>query len=122
MALRAERAARRAQAGAVRMAIEQADAPGAWCSTSDGVSKSFGGTPVVRDFSLRIMRGDRVGLVGPNGSGKTTLLRLLVGELRAGQRRGPTRHAAAGRRTSTSNGSSSIRIARSPRASPTATR
>ena len=45
------------------------------------VSKSFGAVPVVRDWSMRIMRGDRIGLIGPNGSGKTTLLRLLVGEL-----------------------------------------
>ena len=46
-----------------------------------GVSKSFGGRVVVRDYSQRILRGDRVGLIGPNGSGKTTLLRLLLGEL-----------------------------------------
>ncbi len=50
-----------------------------------GVSKSFttpnGELPIVRDFSMRIMRGDRVGLVGPNGAGKTTLLRLLLGEI-----------------------------------------
>ena len=37
--------------------------------------------PVIKDYSQRILRGDRVGLIGPNGSGKTTLLRLLVGEL-----------------------------------------
>src|SRR5688500_3160410 len=40
-----------------------------------------GGNPVVRGFSTRVMRGDRIGLIGPNGSGKTTLLRLLLGEL-----------------------------------------
>jgi ATP-binding cassette subfamily F protein uup len=45
------------------------------------VSKTFGDMPVIRDYSQRILRGDRVGLIGPNGSGKTTLLRMLVGEL-----------------------------------------
>jgi ATP-binding cassette subfamily F protein uup len=48
---------------------------------AEHVTKSFGGRPIVRDFSTRVMRGDRVGLVGPNGVGKTTLLRMLVGEL-----------------------------------------
>ena len=48
---------------------------------ADDVSKAFGSKAVVRDFSTRIMRGDRIGLIGPNGSGKTTLLRLLLGEL-----------------------------------------
>jgi ATP-binding cassette subfamily F protein uup len=46
-----------------------------------GVSKSFGGKSVVRDFSARVMRGDHIGLIGPNGVGKTTLLRLLLGGL-----------------------------------------
>ena len=46
-----------------------------------GVSKSFGDRDVVQDFSLRLMRGDRLGIVGPNGSGKTTLVSLLTGTL-----------------------------------------
>jgi ATP-binding cassette subfamily F protein uup len=48
---------------------------------ADAIAKSYGATPVVRDFSVRILRGDRVGIVGPNGSGKTTLIRLLTGTL-----------------------------------------
>ncbi|MBN9242093.1 MAG: ABC-F family ATP-binding cassette domain-containing protein [Mesorhizobium sp.] len=45
------------------------------------IAKSFGDLAVVKDFSTRIQRGDRVGLVGPNGAGKTTLLKMLTGEL-----------------------------------------
>jgi len=48
---------------------------------ADGISKTYASTPVVKDFSLRVLRGDRVGIVGPNGSGKTTLIRLLTGTL-----------------------------------------
>ena len=56
---------------------------GAGCGdqVARGISKFYGGRPVVRDFSARIMRGDRVGIVGPNGAGKTTLLNLLTGAL-----------------------------------------
>jgi ATP-binding cassette subfamily F protein uup len=79
--LRERRAAYRAEGGTVRMAVDAADATGKVVFEARHVSKSFGGTPIVRDYSQRIMRGDRVGLIGPNGSGKTTLLRLLVGEL-----------------------------------------
>jgi ATP-binding cassette subfamily F protein uup len=92
MAMRAERAARRAQIGSVRMQIEQADPTGKMVFEARGVSHSFGATPVVRDLSLRVMRGDRIGLIGPNGAGKTTLLRLLLGELTPQQ--GTIRHGA----------------------------
>jgi ATP-binding cassette subfamily F protein uup len=81
LALRAQRAAYRAQPDAVRMTLGQADASGRLVFEVDRVSKSYDGRLVVRDLSTRIMRGDRVGLIGPNGSGKTTLLRLLVGEI-----------------------------------------
>jgi len=81
MAMRQERAARRAAVGSVRLRIERALASGQMVLDVDGVSKAFGGRPVVRRFSARVMRGDRIGLIGPNGAGKTTLLRLLLGEL-----------------------------------------
>jgi ATP-binding cassette subfamily F protein uup len=81
MDMRAERAARRTRIGNVRLQVEMADRTGQMVFEADGVTKGFGGDPVVRDASFRVTRGDRIGLIGPNGSGKTTLLRLLIGEL-----------------------------------------
>ncbi|HYM24582.1 MAG TPA: ATP-binding cassette domain-containing protein, partial [Vicinamibacterales bacterium] len=81
MQMRDERAARRDVMGSVRLKIEQADRSGQVVLDVDDVSKAFAGKPIVRSFSARVMRGDRVGLIGPNGAGKTTLLRLLLGEL-----------------------------------------
>ena len=81
MALRAERAAYRGQSGTVRLAIDDSVGSGKLVFEATHVWKSYGGVPVIRDYSARIMRGDRIGLIGPNGSGKTTLLRLLVGEI-----------------------------------------
>jgi len=81
LALRAERAARRAQVGNVRMTIDSASTTGKMVFEAKHVGKSYGGVPVIRDYSQRILRSDRVGLIGPNGSGKSTLLRLLVQEI-----------------------------------------
>ena len=96
MALRAERAAYRAQSGTVRLAVDDGQGSGKLVFEAEQVWKSFGGRVVIRDYSQRILRGDRVGLIGPNGSGKTTLLRLLLGEVAPGQRRSAPRRAAAG--------------------------
>jgi ATP-binding cassette subfamily F protein uup len=81
IAMRKERAARREGVGTVRLPIEMTDRSGDLVFEAERVTKSFGGDPIVRDLSLRVMRGDRVGLIGANGSGKTTLLRLIMGEL-----------------------------------------
>ncbi|MDH4066635.1 MAG: ATP-binding cassette domain-containing protein, partial [Acidobacteriota bacterium] len=81
MAMRAERAARRAQMGNVRLQVSEAEQTGKVVFDVEGLRKAYGDAVVVRDFSTRIMRGDRIGLIGPNGAGKTTLLRLLLGEL-----------------------------------------
>ena len=81
MAMRAERAERRALMGNVRMQVDQADPSGKMVFEAKGLSHAFGASPVVKDLSLRVMRGDRIGLIGPNGAGKTTLLRLLLGDL-----------------------------------------
>jgi ATP-binding cassette subfamily F protein uup len=82
MAMREARRARRDAPGHVAFDIAEAGATGRMVFEATGVSKSFDGShPIVRDFTTRIMRGDRIGLIGANGSGKTTLLRMLVGEL-----------------------------------------
>ena len=93
MKLRAERSARRDHVGDVRLAIDASEPSGKLVFEVRRITKSFGGAPVIADFSQRIFRGDRVGLIGPNGSGKSTLLRLLVGELEpdAGEIRRGTR-------------------------------
>ena len=81
LAMRKERAERRSQIGKIRLQAESADRSGKLVFEAEDVSKSFGTRHVVRDATFRVMRADRVGLIGPNGSGKTTLLRMLTGEL-----------------------------------------
>ena len=92
IAMREERAARRSQIGAVRLKFDAADASGKMVFEAEQISKSFADVHVVRAFSTRVMRGDRIGLIGPNGAGKTTLLRMLIGELMPDT--GEVRHGA----------------------------
>jgi ATP-binding cassette subfamily F protein uup len=79
--MRAQRAAMLGAPGAAKLALAKDDVRSKAVIEADQVSKSFGDRRVIKDFSLRIQRGDRIGLVGPNGAGKTTLLKLLTGEL-----------------------------------------
>ena len=79
--LRRERAARRERLGSVGLAVEEGERSGKVVAELTHVTKAFDGKTVVRDLSCRILRGDKVGLIGPNASGKTTLIRLILGEL-----------------------------------------
>ena len=79
--LRLERAARRERVGKVELQIGEAERSGKLVAELEGVTKTYGGRDVVKDFSCRLLRGDKIGLIGPNGSGKTTLLKLILGEI-----------------------------------------
>jgi ABC transport system ATP-binding/permease protein len=80
-ALRLERAARRDRLGNVELAVAAGERSGRLVAELEHVTKRYGDKRVVEDFSTRIMRGDKVGLIGPNGSGKSTLLKLILGEI-----------------------------------------
>ena len=79
--MRAQRAAMLSPQGAAKLALASDDAKSKAVIVADKVTKRFGERVIVKDFSLRITRRDRIGLVGANGAGKTTLLKLLTGEL-----------------------------------------
>ncbi|WP_326542828.1 ATP-binding cassette domain-containing protein [Pseudorhodoferax sp.] len=79
--LREERAARREQVGQVRLELDAGVPSGKIVAELDAVGHAFGDKLIVRDFSATVLRGDKIGLVGPNGVGKTTLLKLILGEL-----------------------------------------
>jgi ATP-binding cassette subfamily F protein uup len=79
--LRVERAARRERLGRVELALSPGERSGRLVAELEHVAKSYGARRVVDDFSCRVMRGDKIGFIGPNGSGKTTLLKLILGEI-----------------------------------------
>ena len=79
--MREEREGRIAKEGEARIHIEEAEQSGRKVLRARNIGYSYGSEQVIRDFSIKIVRGDRIGLIGNNGVGKTTLLRLLLGEL-----------------------------------------
>ncbi|HZG09651.1 MAG TPA: ATP-binding cassette domain-containing protein [Allosphingosinicella sp.] len=79
--MRATRAAMIGPAGTARLGLANDDVKTKVVIDAEHVSKNFGERTIIRDFSLRITRGDRIGVVGANGTGKTTLLKLLTGEI-----------------------------------------
>lgn len=81
MAMRNERAKRIKREGKARMHIEAADKSGKKVITVRKISHGYGDKTLIKDFSLKVQRGDRIGLIGNNGVGKSTLLRILLGEI-----------------------------------------
>jgi ABC transport system ATP-binding/permease protein len=79
--LREQRRGFRAATGNANISASLAAPSGAQVIEASGIVKSYEGRPIVNDFSIRIRRGDRIGIVGPNGSGKTTLINMLTGAL-----------------------------------------
>jgi ATP-binding cassette subfamily F protein uup len=80
-ALREQRRGYRASAGNATITAGAAAPSGALVIEANGIGKSYDGRAIVRDFSIRIQRKDRIGIIGPNGSGKTTLINMLTGVL-----------------------------------------
>ncbi|MEJ2423217.1 MAG: ATP-binding cassette domain-containing protein [Candidatus Thiodiazotropha sp.] len=80
-AMREERQQRREQTGKAQMQLTTGERSGKLVAEVEGIDYAWDGEPIIRGLSTTIMRGDRVGIIGPNGSGKTTLLNLLLGRL-----------------------------------------
>jgi len=78
--MREAQQAQRKQAGSARIQIQEAESTGKLVIEASMISHGYGGALFIRDFSIKILRGDRIGIIGPNGIGKSTLLRILLGE------------------------------------------
>lgn len=81
--LRREREARRDALSSVRLSLDAGERSGKVVIETKALLKSFDGRPIVKSLDLRVMRGDKLGLLGKNGTGKTTLIKLILGKLQA---------------------------------------
>jgi len=79
--LRSERAARRERLGRIQLRLDAGERSGQLVAELDNIGKRFGERALIERLSLKVMRGDRIGIVGPNGIGKSTLVRLILGTL-----------------------------------------
>ena len=79
--MREERRQRRDRAGTAKLKLQQAGKSGRLVTELENISFAYGDQPIIRNFSTTVIRGDRVGIIGPKGVGKTTLLKLMLGEL-----------------------------------------
>lgn len=79
--MRGERSQRRNVSGAATILVQEAERSGRKVITAKNLSYAWGSEPIVKDFSTKIMRGDKIGIIGPNGCGKTTLINLLLEQL-----------------------------------------
>ena len=79
--MREERRQRRDRVGTAKLKLQQAGKSGRLVAELENISFGYGDQRIIRGFSTTVIRGDRVGIIGPNGVGKTTLLKLMLGEL-----------------------------------------
>ncbi len=80
--LKESRRNQRSDTGSVKMTASQSETSGKVIFEANGIFKSYSNRPIVKDFSVKIKRGDRIGFIGKNGIGKTTLLNLLIGQIK----------------------------------------
>lgn len=80
--MRAERAERRDRIGKIDLNLDAGERSGKVVAELENITKSFGGRTLINDLSLRVMRGDKLGLLGPNGVGKSTLIKIILGQLK----------------------------------------
>lgn len=79
--MRQEHSERRTKVGTAKLQLQEADRSGRLVAKVRGITHSFGGPPLINDFSTTIFRGDRIGIIGPNGIGKSTILKIMLGQL-----------------------------------------
>ncbi len=80
--MRNERSQRRERTGTVNMQVAEAGVSGRKVIVGKEISHTYDGAPLIKDLNVEIMRGDKIGIIGPNGCGKSTLIQILLGQLK----------------------------------------